>query len=305
MVEEDDTRITAERQDFTAVPNWVMDLLMGGDLSRDAFTLYVVLRKLADYHTGEAKVGRKRIASALGFATPKPLDHLVKELERLGLLRVERRKLEHYVNHYHVAYQRAFRVSPSSSPKTNPPQDVVGGGVQMDPTPPRVQMDSIESPNGLIGRVQMDSKVGSKRTHNQEPLLNNQYQEPLGETALFEAEGSTAVAVREKNLKQEANIIAKRATEASNGSLPFMGMRGIADHFLHQGFSTDQVLTAMGNLWKNGRSVNRQSVGQVLQGIIRPDGSRPRKSTAQRNLEAGIRAIEILKAEEEAQEAGR
>jgi hypothetical protein len=295
---DENIRITADRPDFTAVPNWVVELVARKDnpLSRDALVLYIVLRKFSDYQTGEAYPSRATLARAMGYGTPKPLDKLVRELEAHGLIMVERRKLEHYVNHYHVAYQRPFTVVPSSSPTVEEPQDIGGGRVQTDPTP--------WGSNGPQGRVQMDSRVGSKRTHYQEPSINNQVSR-TGEEPLFEAEGSTAVAVREKNLKQEANIIAKRATEASNGSLSFMGMRGIADHFLHQGFSTDQVLSAMGNLWKNGRSVNRQAVGQVLQGIIKPDGTRPRKSTAQRNLEAGIRAIEMLKAEEETQEAAR
>lgn len=251
------TRVTAENPGFAIVPYWVLARASG-----NAVKLYAVLRKYADNDTGDAYPSRATLAMDMGFKDPKSLTKLIKELERIGAIQVERRRLEQFVNHYKVIHRQ-----PASSAQTQPqPQHVPGVG-ENDPLPDQGEGRGEESPR--VGE-EPPPGVGDKTPHELDPSLTRPTE--LEAPPLFEAPPSTAIAV--KSDRPEA-IIAKRAYDASKGSLKYVAMLKLSQDALAHGYTPQQVEDAMAKLWHAGQTIHAQSLGQTLQGIRNPGGPKP------------------------------
>lgn len=101
--------------------------------------------------------------------------------------------------------------------------------------------------------------------------------------------------------------IARRLYDYSRGALNYMGMKQIAKWAMkaHEGITREEVGRAMMNLWSGSRAVTKQTVGQALQGWIRPDGTssaRPAPGTRQ-NADDRFAATQALKQPEPQQRA--
>lgn len=69
----------------------------------------------------------------------------------------------------------------------------------------------------------------------------------------------------------EWDVVAKLAYDATDGALPYMGMRTIAKWAIDKKHrSPKDVEQAIASLWRAGRAVTKQTVGQVLDGIVDP-----------------------------------
>lgn len=79
------------------------------------------------------------------------------------------------------------------------------------------------------------------------------------------------------------NVIAQRAYDATDGALPYMGTRGIAKWAIEKkGRAPHEVENAIAALWSAGRAMTKQTVGQVLDGILDPTKRGPQSATERR-----------------------
>lgn len=280
--------ITAEDPGFAMIPYWVLHAVEDGRISRDAIALYAVLRKYANNETGDAYPSRATLARVLGYKDPKSLSKPIGELERLGALEVKRRRLERFVNHYRVIFKK-----PSCAPPPPGPQHVVGVGEE-NPLP-RVGEENPHGRGGKPPRVGEETPhgVGEETPHELYPSLTKPKElEKTGAEPLFEASASTAIAV--PSSKAVAGI-AERAYDKSRGALSYMGIFGIASHFVKVGYTPQEIESAMAGLWQAGRAVTKQTVGQTLQGIIRPGQPQQQfKTAAEKRMETTLRNAAIL-----------
>jgi len=73
--------------------------------------------------------------------------------------------------------------------------------------------------------------------------------------------------------KHPADLIAKKSHDATNGALPYMGIRGIAKWAIDRNGSTPaETEAAIADLWRRGRPVTKQTVAQTLRGAPAPAG---------------------------------
>jgi hypothetical protein len=84
---------------FVPVPTQLLELVKAGVLSRDAAWLYVVLLGHLNHDrvkTGDTKVwpARKTLAAAIGLRVARAVDRYLAELERAGMISIERRKTD-------------------------------------------------------------------------------------------------------------------------------------------------------------------------------------------------------------------
>lgn len=93
-------------------------------------------------------------------------------------------------------------------------------------------------------------------------------------------EDALDIAVEEKPVW---DVIAKRAYDSTDGALAYMGTRGIAKWAVEKKGRTPQdVEAAIASLWRAGRAMTKQSVGQVLDGIVDPSRQGPKSATERR-----------------------
>lgn len=154
-------------------------------------------------------------------------------------------------------------------------------------------------------RGDMEGGLGATRTAHNTSLtrpLNSSIDS--GETQLqFPGlPGSTAIAVPDPEKPPLEAQLAKRAYDNTKGALPYMGMMKISQWALRQGYTAREIDGVIANLWRSARAVNQQTVAQALQGIIRPDGSRPRPSTTDVRVQQGMDLTAQLKQEAELRE---
>lgn len=122
---------------FTIVPHWLLE----AKVSDKAIRLYVVLGRYADNGTGEAEVGRKKLAADVGVSRPvqmKRLDALKAELVAAGALRVEKRRVDgvNLTNRYTLVHANPNLGRDSGDPyqgrkdplKLEPPPSSTRGG---------------------------------------------------------------------------------------------------------------------------------------------------------------------------------
>lgn len=68
--------------------------------------------------------------------------------------------------------------------------------------------------------------------------------------------------------------MAKRAYDNTSGALNFMAVKGIAKWAIHtKGCHPRDVDGAIGTLWRAGRTITKQVLGQYLDGIIKSNGT--------------------------------
>jgi hypothetical protein len=150
-----------------------------------------------------------------------------------------------------------------------------------------------------MDRPNVSPKPPSKEVEKQE--VEKQEREPsvatlpTGDGALF--------AVVDPHEPPEAGI-AKRAHDNTKGALPFMGMRQIAKWAIHtRGTDPGQVEKAIADLYKSGRAVTKQSVGQMLDGYAK---SRPAAAKTSREIiDEGKAQMARFAAMDEAEEQHR
>lgn len=94
-------------------------------------------------------------------------------------------------------------------------------------------------------------------------------------------------------------VIARRAYDATKGALNFMAVRGIAKWAIHtRKADPAQVEEAMAQLYQGARSITKTSVGQWLDGHIKPAGQgRPSR------MDENLSVVEQLRLEEQTQQA--
>lgn len=96
------------------------------------------------------------------------------------------------------------------------------------------------------------------------------------------------------------DTIAKKSYDATKGALAFMAVRGIAKWAIHtKGEDPARVEEAIAQLYRTGRSVTKASVGQWLDGHIKPPGQgRPSR------MDQNLSVVEQLRLEEQTRPAG-
>jgi DNA-binding Lrp family transcriptional regulator len=99
--------LRAERVNFEMIPHWLLDEAKG--ISNTAIVLYLMLRKYADWKTGECYPGRKRLAEQMGISV-RSVGRALKELETIGAIKITHRrykdKKENDTNLYFICWNR-------------------------------------------------------------------------------------------------------------------------------------------------------------------------------------------------------
>jgi DNA-binding transcriptional regulator YhcF (GntR family) len=99
--------IRAERVNFEMIPHWLLE--EAKNISTTAIVLYLMLKKFADYKTGECFPGRKRLASQMNVSV-RTVGRALKELENVGAIKITHRrykdKKENDTNLYFVCWNR-------------------------------------------------------------------------------------------------------------------------------------------------------------------------------------------------------
>jgi DNA-binding transcriptional MocR family regulator len=99
--------IRSERVNFEMIPHWLLE--EAKTLSPTSIVLYLMLKKFADYKTGECFPGRKRLASQMGVSV-RTVGRSLKELENIGAIKITHRrykdKKENDTNLYFICWNR-------------------------------------------------------------------------------------------------------------------------------------------------------------------------------------------------------
>ncbi|ASR84172.1 HTH DNA binding domain protein [Arthrobacter phage Wheelbite] len=122
-----------------------------------------------------------------------------------------------------------------------------------------------------------------------------------GELIPVEAATGSALMMAQTGTESVEAVIAKRAYDGTGGALTFMAIKGIAKWAVHtKGAHPGAVDNAIATLYRNGRAVTKQTVGQFLDGIITPTGrtNRPVESTTDTRVSQTLAMLSEVPSEE-------
>jgi hypothetical protein len=252
---------------YTRIPNtWMRD----PRLSRRSRGL------LAELMTH--RVGWEITIESLAAGGPEGKDAIrtsLKELEAAGYLIRRRERAEDGTlrgTQYELSDPFEGRIEPTSD---NPPLD----------DSPTADQPTLDSPT--LGNP-TQRRPSSKEDQEKEPVFATLT--PGGAPTLFAVDSEEA----------PENGIAKRAHDNTKGALPYMGMRTIAKWAIHtRGTDPGTVEKAIADLYKSGRAVTKQSVGQMLDGYAK---TRQAPKTTKEVFAAGAEQAARFKAMEEAEQ---
>jgi hypothetical protein len=238
--------IELESEPFIIFPKW-----LNRKASPQAKCLYLFLKEYANNHTREAYPSRPTLAADMGFARAASVDPYIKELEDLGAITVTRKKLaggKNVANVYtlHAVDRRAVRqgaplnqqYAPAASSSTVQPQSVVrSSGPEL-------------IPNELI-LTELEKEAAAPAEAAQGELI----QMPPAITA-------------EAQLVADAQVVARRLVEL-HPALKYPAMMTMAKRMM-TGYGVDvpTVGRAMDSLYRAGRPITDQTVGQALEGHV-------------------------------------
>lgn len=159
--------LRAERVNFEMIPHWLLE--EAKNISSTAIVLYLMLKKFADYKTGECFPGRKRLATQMGISV-RSIGRALKELETVGAIKITHRrykdKKENDTNLYFVCWNRfeavdnlVQQIVQNSIGRAYTPQGVG----QIRPTG-RALVSQKQRPNELIQRRKRSYQQDEKPT---------------------------------------------------------------------------------------------------------------------------------------------
>ena len=159
--------IRAERVNFEMIPHWLLE--EAKNISSTAIVLYLMLKKFADYKTGECFPGRKRLANQMNVSV-RTVGRALKELETIGAIKITHRrykdKKENDTNLYFICWNRFEAVDnlvEQIVEKTRGRAQVPQGVGHIRPTG-RALVSQKQRPNELIQRRKRSYQQDEKPT---------------------------------------------------------------------------------------------------------------------------------------------